>query len=137
MAATKYPRIKVRMYRQGLGDCFLLAIEENKTKKPTYILIDFGVFVGTANGKKRMEWIAEHIIQTTDGKLDVLVATHEHYDHLSGFNLARDVLGETEKEGLNIEQVWLSWTEDENNALANELRHKRKKKRTSYSHGSG
>ncbi len=123
----QYPRIKVRMYRQGLGDCFLLTIEESKDKKPAHMLIDFGVFLGTANGKDRMEWVANDIMDTTGGKLNVLAATHEHYDHLSGFNKARDVLGETADEGLKIDQLWLAWTEDEENDLAQELRKKRKK----------
>jgi hypothetical protein len=37
---------RVRMYRQGLGDCFLITLPR-KNAKPYYIMIDCGVILGT------------------------------------------------------------------------------------------
>jgi beta-lactamase superfamily II metal-dependent hydrolase len=103
-------RARVRMYRQGLGDCFLITFPQNGTS--FHVMIDCGVLVGTAETMTR---VVEHVRDTVrDGKpkgkarIDVLVATHEHKDHLSGFNQARDVFNKDFEFG----SVWLGWTEN-------------------------
>ena len=115
-------RIKVRMYRQGLGDCFLLTIPRD-TGKPFYAVIDCGVILGTKDSGKIMTEVVEHIIQTTGGHVDLVAATHEHWDHISGFGQAKEIW--TDKNRLTIGEVWLSWAEDRNNALAQKLRGER------------
>jgi len=55
------------------------------------VLIDCGVFMGTPGGSQRMQEIAENIRSETSGVLDVLVASHEHWDHLSGFYYAAEI----------------------------------------------
>ena len=110
----------VRMYRVGgLGDCFLVAFGR-AGRPPCHVLIDCGVFMGTPGGRERMVEIAEDIERVTGGQLDVLVATHEHWDHLSGFQYAEDVFRR-----LNINEVWLAWTEDPQHPLARTLRAQR------------
>jgi glyoxylase-like metal-dependent hydrolase (beta-lactamase superfamily II) len=112
----------VRMYRTGgLGDCFLLAFGR-AAGDASYVLIDCGVFLGTPNSKERMQEVAEDIKQATNGKLDVLVATHEHWDHLSGFQYAEDIF-----RTMAIGEVWVAWTEDRQNPLARQLQDHRKK----------
>jgi hypothetical protein len=93
------------MYRTGLGDCFLLTFP-GKNKKPFHMLVDCGVFSKTPNEKQILREVAAHIKTTTGGTLDVLVGTHEHYDHLIGFKHARDIFA-----GMTIREVWLSWIE--------------------------
>lgn len=107
--------VRVRMYRQGLGDCFLLTFSNEGT--PAHVLIDCGVLKGTPDSATRMREVAENIRDTTGGHLDVLVATHEHWDHVSGFLQAEEVF-----EGLTVGEVWLAWTEDPDDELAAELR---------------
>jgi len=104
-------RVRVRMYRHGLGDCFLLTFPR-KGRDPFHMLIDCGVL---ARDRQFMTGIVEHLRDTiragkTEGKarLDVVVATHEHKDHLSGFNQARDVFDDDFEFGA----VWLGWTEN-------------------------
>src|ERR1044072_3980211 len=87
-------RVRIRMYRHGLGDCFLVSFPRNG-KEPFHMLIDCGVL---ARDAAFMTGIVQHIRDTVrngrpDRKahLDVVVCTHEHKDHLSGFNQARDV----------------------------------------------
>jgi hypothetical protein len=111
--------VKVRMYRQGLGDCFLLAFATGGAR-PCYVLIDCGVLVGTADAEARMRQVAENVRVATGGRIDVLVATHQHWDHLSGFEQAREVFDRIE-----IGQVWVAWTEDPEDGLAARLRARR------------
>src|SRR5712691_1582088 len=109
------------MYRQGLGDCFLLTCGEGN--EASHLLIDCGVLKGTAEAEKRMQDVAQSVRDTTGGHLDRLVVTHEHWDHLSGFLQAGAIF-----DTLEVGEVWLAWTEDPQDELATELR-KRKQKR--------
>lgn len=118
-------RARVRMYRQGLGDCFLITFPQSG--KPVHVLIDCGVLVGTAD---KMKTIVAHIRDTIlDGKtagkahIDVLVATHEHKDHLSGFNQARDLFNND----FDIGSVWLGWTENLTKAEIKKIKEAKKK----------
>ena len=61
------------------------------------------------------------IAQVTNSQIDLLVVTHEHWDHVSGFNQVQDLF-----ENLKIQQVWVAWTEDPNDPLANKLRAERR-----------
>ena len=115
-------RIKVRMYRQGLGDCFLITIPR-RNNTPFYAVIDCGVILGTQNAGQIMTGVVEHIIQTTGGHVDLVAATHEHWDHISGFGQAREIW--TDKNRLTVGQVLLSWAEDPKDPLARKLRTQR------------
>jgi hypothetical protein len=112
-------RIKIRMYRQGLGDCFLITIPR-KQQSPFFVVIDCGVILGTLNPKAIMAQVVEHIIATTGGHIHLLVATHEHWDHISGFAQAEELWSK-----LTIDEVWLSWAENPKNSLARKLRDER------------
>ena len=112
--------VTVRMYRQGLGDCFLLAFPPSRGSRPRFMLIDCGVLLGTPGGDGRVREVAGHILKSTGGRVDVLVATHEHWDHLSGFEQARDLF-----EKLKIGEVWVAWTEDPEDPVSRSLRRDR------------
>ncbi|MGH9362732.1 MAG: hypothetical protein ACRD2T_12530 [Thermoanaerobaculia bacterium] len=79
--------VAVRMYRQGLGDCFLFALPHRD--EPFYLLIDCGVILGTEGAAAKMTAVAKSIAAATGGRLELLVATHDHWVHLSG--LSQDV----------------------------------------------
>jgi glyoxylase-like metal-dependent hydrolase (beta-lactamase superfamily II) len=110
----------VRMYRHGLGDCFLLAFA-GRNAHQHYMLIDCGVLLGTPDATAVMRRVGEDILSATGGHLDVLVVTHEHWDHVSGFHLAREQF-----EQLDVDEVWFAWTEDPDNPFARELRTRRR-----------
>ncbi|MEL7497018.1 MAG: hypothetical protein AAFN77_05370 [Planctomycetota bacterium] len=120
--------VKVRMYRQGHGDCFLLAFRQTDGS-PFYLLIDFGLKAGSElkfqKGSKTVKHdyneIAQHISDSTGGHLHLVVVTHEHEDHVSGFRRAGDIFKK-----MKIDRLWLAWTEDPKNELANSLRKKYK-----------
>ncbi|VVN40430.1 hypothetical protein [Pseudomonas fluorescens] len=105
--------VSVRMYRGILGDCFLLRHEQDGAAVK-HILIDCGVLQGVANARGRMKDIVSDLLETTGGKLDLLVVTHEHHDHLSGFLYERDCF----QKNFEIREFWLAWTENPNDPKA-------------------
>lgn len=123
--------VKVRMYRQGLGDCFLLTFPTG-SERPFYMMIDCGVLLGTEDGSNRMKEVVQDVIETTGGQVDLLVATHQHWDHLSGFIQAGDLFARADDRRpagkLRVDRLWLAWTEDPANRLANHIRAKQKRR---------
>jgi hypothetical protein len=105
------------MYRLGLGDCFLLAFAGKQ--KPVYMLIDCGVHFAQPDGTTNMARVVDDLAKATGGHIDLVVATHEHADHLSGFVRHADLFLNDE---LKIGRVWLAWTEDNQDADAIRLR---------------
>ena len=108
----------VRMYNNVLGDCFLVRFPVGG--REVKVLIDCGALQGMPAAALIMREIAEDIAKTTDGRLDVLVATHEHVDHLSGFAQAKDIF-----DGIEIGELWLAWTEDDRDPDAAKIRARR------------
>lgn len=105
--------VKIRMYRHGFGDCFLLRFYAGAERKMA-MLIDCGLKMKDKVEGITMQDVADDIRKLlNEGKpknakprLDVLVATHEHWDHVSGFHpdlaLFDDFL---------IDKIWMAWTE--------------------------
>lgn len=105
MAATL--SATVRMYRlDELGDCFLLTFRD--ADAVSRVLVDCGSFRNSAASKGRLRKIVADIAEQTGGEpLDVVVGTHQHNDHVSGF-----VHCEAELRAIGVEQVWLPWLDD-------------------------
>jgi hypothetical protein len=118
-------RVRIRMYRQGLGDCFLLSFLKGRGEH-VHVMIDCGVVLGTSEPGTVMTKVAEDLKRTTGGKVDVLVITHEHWDHLSGFDKSQ---AGAVFAGIEFGALWLAWTEEEGNAVADRLRAEREKKK--------
>ncbi len=82
--ATRPKNIELRTYQVGFGDCFLLTFKY--AARDRHVLIDFGSMAlpeGAAKG--HMLKVAEQIRKDCGGQLDIVVATHRHTDHVSGF----------------------------------------------------
>jgi beta-lactamase superfamily II metal-dependent hydrolase len=95
--------IRIRMYRVGFGDFFLLSVP-GADGSPLHILIDCGVHaadLGTIG-----DAIAD-MEKETNGQLALVIMTHRHADHISGFASGSNVF-----EKFNVAQVWMSWFED-------------------------
>lgn len=112
----KLKNIRIRTYRVGLGDCFLLTFTYGEEEK-FHILIDCGVLLGTENVDQIMHDVASNIGAETNQNIDVVVVTHEHWDHLSGFKQAESIF-----RNIHFQDVWVAWTEHPDNPLANKLR---------------
>jgi Metallo-beta-lactamase superfamily len=107
------PKVRVRMYRHGLGDCFLLTFDPGGDEK--HVLIDCGTLGSKYTDVKLPDVIAE-IDETTNGRLHLVVGTHQHQDHLSGMAKLSDQF-----KGKTIDHVWLAWTENPNDPVAKKL----------------
>jgi hypothetical protein len=102
--------ITIRMYNVGFGDCFLLTFKSSD--KDRHVLIDFGSTAAPKSGSANyMVEIAEDIKAACNGKLDILVATHRHRDHISGLATDGDGTGKIIA-SLNPDHVIQPWTED-------------------------
>jgi hypothetical protein len=138
--------VTVRMYRTGLGDCFLLAMPRAKKAADGgdafYILIDCGIFKASPNAAEHMKDIAQHIkasTRVTDAKdaksrIDVLVITHEHWDHVSGFHKSQ---AQSIFDQIDYGAVWLAWTENDDYGPAKELRAARRTARHALNQALG
>lgn len=102
----KLKEVRVRMYRVGFGDCFLLTFAPS-SGEPQHMLIDFGVYQATRGAGERLNQVARNIRLATNDHIHTVVATHEHADHISGFKLAADELNR-----LSIDDLWMPWTSD-------------------------
>ncbi len=116
-------QVYVRMYRglppnaayKGLlGDCFLIRVVNGASQST--ILIDCGILQGSPDDRARMKAIAQDIVDTTGGRLDLLVVTHRHWDHIAGFSLAADTFFDPNQ--LTIDNIWMGWTECPDDAAA-------------------
>jgi hypothetical protein len=116
-------KVFIRMYRallphadyKGLlGDCFLIRILDGGSQSA--ILIDCGILQGSPDAQDRMKAIAQNIVDTTGGRLDLLVVTHRHWDHIAGFSLAADTFFDPDR--LKIDNIWMGWTERPDDATA-------------------
>ncbi|QDU23285.1 ComEC/Rec2 family competence protein [Urbifossiella limnaea] len=115
----------VRMYRAGLGDCFLLAFGR-LGQEPVYVLVDCGIHARQDKGPARLLRVMRDLRAATGGHLDVVVATHEHADHLSGFvQKGSPFVAKAKGDTITFDQLWVAWTEKQDKGLADKLRARR------------
>jgi beta-lactamase superfamily II metal-dependent hydrolase len=98
--------IRIRMYNVGFGDCFLVSVP--RRPRTLQILFDCGSHAA-GPGPRKIEAVVEDVIADASIKskprIDVVVATHRHQDHVSGFQ--SDLWSKVE-----VGEVWMPWTED-------------------------
>jgi hypothetical protein len=116
MAGPTPTKVTIRSYLVGFGDCFLVSFHyrEGLTPPIRRVLIDFGSSRAPKSGRTLKE-TAEHIaadITREGGRLDAVVATHRHADHIAGFaGAAGDIIA-----SLAPSVIVQPWTEDPNAA---------------------
>lgn len=101
-------QVRIRSYNVGFGDGFLLTFSYTDGDERN-LLIDFGSSERSDLTPARgLLAIAEQIAVDCGGKLDVVVATHRHADHISGFARAPGAVIRS----LAPEVVLQPWTEE-------------------------
>lgn len=94
--------IRIRMYRVGFGDFFLMSVPA--AGGCAHILIDCGVH---AHDIGAMGKALELMKNDTGGALALVIMTHRHADHISGFASGKAIF-----DTMTVEQVWMPWFED-------------------------
>lgn len=94
--------LSVRMYNVGFGDCFLIRIPTADGERR--MLVDCG-YHSLGKGKFTDKELVTKIAKDLQGQpLNVVVATHRHQDHISGF-------GEPDLWApIGVDEVWLPFT---------------------------
>jgi hypothetical protein len=105
---SKITHTEIRMYRMGTGDCFILKffIDQVVSFK---IMIDCGTWSGSSDFCAPF---VNDLKRYVDNKIDVLVVTHEHKDHVHVFDVCQELF--VGAGGLVVDEIWMAWTEDEN-----------------------
>jgi hypothetical protein len=107
--------IRVRMYRTGFGDGFLIRF--GTAASGQHVLIDFGVHMNGDIGT--MDAIMDDIEKQTGRKLALIVASHAHRDHIFGFGSYAERFAK-----FTIGQIWMPWTDDPTDADAAAVKRK-------------
>lgn len=116
---TRPSNLTIRAYQVGFGDCFLLSFSYPKAPKKSeqerHVLIDYGSTGMPAgiDASTQMMNVANDIRERCNGKLAMVVATHRHKDHISGFTTKKDGSGTGDIiKTLKPDMVVQPWTED-------------------------
>ena len=94
--------LRVRMYRVGFGDFFLVTVPTGAG--PKHILIDCGVH---SKDTHSIAAAVDHMAQETGKHLALIIVTHRHADHVTGFSKCKDVF-----KTFTVDRIWMSWYED-------------------------
>ncbi len=100
--------LRVRMYRVGFGDFFLMTVPS--AQGPQHILIDCGVTTGKT-GKGDIHTIkgaVAHMAAETGRRLALIIVTHRHMDHIIGFSRCA-----AEFRQFQVGAVWMPYWETE------------------------
>ena len=116
--------ISIRMYNVGFGDSFLLRFPSSGT-----VLIDCGVHPAGPGPHTMAEVVAQIVNDVTvNGKarIDVVICTHRHRDHVLGFE-------QDAWKNVEVGEVWMPWTEDPKDPEARKILETQSKKANALS----
>lgn len=101
----KITHATVRMYCMGTGDCFVIKFFAD-TEEKFKMMIDCGVWKRSADYVRPF---IEDLKEYVDNRIDLLVITHEHSDHVSVFESCKDLF----LNDFTVDKIWMGWSEDD------------------------
>lgn len=111
--------ISIRMYNVGFGDCFMVTIPSAKANRPMRILFDCGsIALDPAvpiDDVLQQVWADATDPGADHPRITVVIGTHRHRDHVSGFS-------NPGWRKVEVDEVWMPWTEHPTNAEARRIR---------------
>lgn len=90
--------LTVRAYNVLFGDCILVSWDEDDRRHHAWV--DFGNFHNDRNDV--FDVVYRDVLARTGGRLDLLMVTHRHLDHLEGFHSLRRRF----EDDFRVERVW-------------------------------
>lgn len=99
-------QVAIQMYRMGTGDCFVVKFLKGASVS-FKMLIDCGCWSGS---KSRLTPFVQRLMSEIDHHVDALVVTHEHKDHVLGFDQCRGLFTDG---GFKADKIWMAWTEND------------------------
>lgn len=107
-SAVSTAGIRIRMYRVGFGDFFLVTLTTSDGDK--HILIDCGVHAGDVGS---IAAAVADMATLTQSTLSLVIMTHRHADHISGFARCKTLFAQ-----FSVGRVWMPWFENPANPKA-------------------
>src|SRR5262245_24959857 len=109
-------KLLIRAYNVGCGDCIYVRVPN--AGDGFHILIDCGKKGGTELLEEAVRHLKEHTLPSGDAgkkRLDLIVATHRHEDHIKGFDSDwfKDI---------QVKNIWLSAVMDPTHPQAGNVR---------------
>ncbi len=103
--------LQIRMYHVGFGDCFLLTFGAGSAAE-RHLLVDCG---SISTGAAQVTKVTDDVIKTCKGRIELVVCTHRHRDHVGGF-------ADPRWSSVVVGEVWMPWTEDPTDPDATRIR---------------
>ena len=113
-STSKITKVQIRMYRVGTGDFFMLLFKKGD-KVSFKMMIDCGCIYSSKDDF--LLKLDDLDLLITNKVIDLLVVTHEHADHINGFEKCSDLFDK-----YSFKKVWFAWTEDDKDPIANDYR---------------
>ncbi|WP_420318993.1 hypothetical protein [Ekhidna sp.] len=116
----------IRMYRTGTGDCFVLKFFAGRNCIFT-MMIDGGTW-GSGITKSELRKHVNDLKKYVNNKLDLLVITHEHKDHVYLFNACETLF----TNNFVVDEVWMAWSENDEDEFVKQWKEKYGQKKRSF-----
>jgi beta-lactamase superfamily II metal-dependent hydrolase len=118
MSPQSKKSITIRMYKVGMGDAFLLTFPDDGGRRPK-VLVDCGYHRASVAPPPMKNVVARIIKDVTEAdgvpRIDVVIATHRHMDHVYGFESKAWA-------DVEVKEVWMPWTEHPKDKEAKKIR---------------